>query len=55
MRREAKGLRLHLDYGFNTREYMASAGLVNIKVFRYKVPYGTWLAEEKPETRSIRF
>ena len=53
MREGARGLGLDLDCGINARGYMAEAGLVDVEVVRYVVPYGTWMAEERPETRSI--
>lgn len=32
---------------------MVRARLVNMEVVEYMVPHGTWMAEEKPETRLI--
>ena len=53
MREGASRLGMDLDCGLNAREYMVRAGLVDVEVIMYKVPYGTWMAEERPETRSI--
>ena len=53
MREGARRLGMDLDCGLNARDYMTRAGLVNVEVVEYMVPYGTWMAEEKPETRSI--
>ena len=53
MRQGAGQLGLDPDCGFNAREYMVRAGMVDVEVFRYVVPYGTWMAEERPETRSM--
>ena len=35
------------------KEYMAKSGLVDVKIIKYMVPYGTWMAEGRPETRSM--
>lgn len=53
MRRGAAQLGLDLDIGLKAESYMRSAGLVDVKVQKYKVPFGSWMAEEKPETRLI--
>ena len=53
MRRGAAQLGLDLDIGLNAKDYMQKAGLVNVKVQKYKVPFGTWMADERPETRRI--
>ena len=53
MREGARGLGLDLDCGKNAKDYMERAGLVNVEVQKYAVPYGTWMVEEKPETRRI--
>ena len=53
MRDGASRLGLDLDCGLNARDYMTEAGLVDVEVVRYVVPYGTWMAEERPETRLI--
>ena len=37
----------------STLSYMLKAGLVEVKVEKYKVPFGTWMAEERPEMRRI--
>lgn len=51
MREGASQLGLDLDCGMNARGYMVEAGLVDVEVVKYMVPYGTWMAEERPETR----
>ncbi|KAI4240738.1 MAG: hypothetical protein L6R40_004983 [Gallowayella cf. fulva] len=38
----------------NIQGYMQQAGLVDISVKEYRLPLGTWLAGERPETKSIR-
>lgn len=53
MRRGAAQLGLDLDIGLHAEDYMQKAGLVDVKVEKYKVPFGTWMADEKPETRRI--
>ena len=53
MRRGAAQLGLDLDIGINAEKYMQTAGLVDVKVHKYMVPFGSWLADEKPETRNI--
>lgn len=54
MREGTRRLGIDLDCGLNAREYMVGAGLVDVEVFEYMVPCGTWMAEEKkPETRLI--
>ena len=53
MRRGAAELDLDLDIGLHAEEYMREAGLVDVTVQKYAVPVGTWLADEKPETRKI--
>lgn len=49
----AKQNDLDLQCGRNIKGYMEMAGLVDIKVREYRLPLGTWLAEENPETRRI--
>ena len=53
MRRGAAELGLDLDVGLHAQDYMRKAGLVNVKVEKYMAPFGTWLADERPETRRI--
>jgi len=53
MREGASRSGMDLECGLKAREYMARAGLVEVDVVRYVVPYGTWMAEEKPETKAI--
>ena len=55
MRRGAPQLGLDLDIGLNAERYMKEAGLVDVQVVKYEVPFGSWLAdsEGKPETRKI--
>ncbi|KAL8838512.1 MAG: hypothetical protein Q9176_005064 [Flavoplaca citrina] len=42
-----------LQCGTNIKGYMEEAGLEDVVVKEYRLPFGTWLAEEKPETRRI--
>ena len=53
MREGARQLGLDLDCGLNAQQYMKNAGLVDVEVHRYTIPYGTWLADEKPESKRI--
>lgn len=53
MRRGASELGLDLDVGLHAESYMLKAGLVDVKVEKYKVPFGTWMIDERPETRRI--
>ena len=53
MRRGAAQLGLDLDVGLSAKGYMQKASLVDVKVEKYKVPFETWMADEKPETRRI--
>ena len=53
MREGARHSGLDLDCGSSAQKYMKNAGLVDVEVHRYAVPYGTWLADEKPESRRI--
>ena len=49
----ASRLGLDVDCGLNARGYMVRPGLVDVEAVKFKVPCGTWMAEERPETRSI--
>ncbi|KAL8698798.1 MAG: hypothetical protein Q9224_001691 [Gallowayella concinna] len=42
-----------LRCGTNMQVYMEQAGLVDISVKAYRVPMGTWLVGERPETKRI--
>ena len=42
-----------LRCGRNAKEYMQQAGLVDISVKEYRLPMGTWLVGERPETKRI--
>lgn len=53
IRRGAAQLGLDLDIGLHAASYMRKAGLVDVTVEKYMVPYGTWLAAAKPETGRI--
>ena len=53
MRRGADQIGLDLDCGSNAKGYMENAGLVDVQVFRYILPSGSWLAKQMPETRLI--
>ena len=53
MRCGAAQLGLDLDIGLHAEKYMREAGLVDVSVQKYMVPFGTWLANSRPETRRI--
>ena len=53
MQRGAEQLGLDLEIGNHAAHYMKEAGLVDVQVAKYKLPLGTWLADERPETRNI--
>ncbi|KAL8712673.1 MAG: hypothetical protein Q9220_003205 [cf. Caloplaca sp. 1 TL-2023] len=53
MRRGAEQLGLDLDIGINAEQYMKDAGLEDVQVKRYPIPFGTWMVEERPETKKI--
>lgn len=42
-----------LNCGSNIKSYMERTGLVNIQQKRYRLPFGTWLVDERPETEWI--
>ena len=46
---------IDLDCGTNIKEYMERAGLVDIAVREFALPFGTWAADagRRPETRKI--
>ena len=46
-----KGWDLHC--GRNIGGYMQAAGLVDVQLREYRVPFGTWAVKERPETRRI--
>ena len=46
-------LGLDTDIGPNVQRYMKDAGLVDIEVKKYVMPFGTWMVDEKPETRRL--
>lgn len=48
---EKKGGDYHC--GWNIKGYMEKAGLVDVRQVEYRVPYGTWMIKEKPETERI--
>ena len=53
MRERVKIEGLDLNCGSNIKIYMANAGFVDIKQKRYRVPIGSWLARDSPETKRI--
>ena len=53
IREGARKKGLDLNCGSNAAEYMREAGLVDVSVVRYRAPFGTWAAEERPESRRI--
>lgn len=53
MHRGAAKLGLDLEIGLHAEKYMREAGLEDVTVRKYVVPFGSWLAGEKPETRKI--
>ncbi|MCJ1377794.1 hypothetical protein MMC17_000890 [Xylographa soralifera] len=44
---------LDVECGSHIRGYMEAAGLVDVRVREFRIPYGTWEAGERPETRHI--
>ncbi|MCJ1400901.1 hypothetical protein MMC11_004112 [Xylographa trunciseda] len=44
---------LDVECGSNIRGYMQAAGLVDVQVREFRIPYGTWEAGERPETSHI--
>ena len=53
MQRGAQQLGLDLEIGNHAAQYMREAGLIDVQVVKSKLPLGTWLASERPETRNI--
>ena len=55
LRHGAIQLYLDLDIGLNAKKYMQDAGLIDFEVVEYKIPWGTWIAddERKLETRRM--
>lgn len=51
--RAAQQKKWDLDCGRNVKYYMQQAGLVDISVKEYKIPFGTWQARQRPETKRI--
>lgn len=45
--------RLDLFCGSNAAGYMREAGLVDVRVRKYGVPFGEWAGGERPESRRI--
>jgi hypothetical protein len=44
---------LDMDAGRNLRRRMKKAGVVDVQTKEYRIPYGTWAADEPPETSRI--
>jgi len=42
-----------IECGRNIAGYMKDAGLVDVTVREFRVPYGTWAVGERPETKRI--
>lgn len=54
MRRGGKQLALDFDIGLHAEMYMRNTtGLADVKMEKYMVPVGSWMAGEKPETERI--
>lgn len=53
LRERAKIKGWDLDCGGNIKTYMQKAGFMDIEQKRYRVPFGSWLASDMPETRRI--
>ena len=49
----ARGKNLDLRCGSNAAKYMREAGLVDVSVSKYAVPFETWAADERPQSRRI--
>ena len=44
---------MDLDCGSNAAKYMRNAGLVDVELFPYKCPMGTWLSSTEPESEPL--
>ncbi|KAL8723937.1 MAG: hypothetical protein Q9166_008213 [cf. Caloplaca sp. 2 TL-2023] len=53
LRKQAAEKGWDFDCGRNIKKYMEKAGLVVVEQKRYRLPLGTWMVEEKPETKRI--
>ena len=51
MHRGGAQLGLDIHVATNVKKYMEDAGLIDVKVAKYEVPYGPWMAKERPETK----
>ena len=51
--RGAEQLGLDIDIGTNAQRYMKDTGLVDVQVKKYVLPFGTWMADQRPETRRL--
>ena len=51
--KEAERKGLDVLCGSHMKGYLERAGLVDVQVREYRIPFGTWAAEERPETRRI--
>ena len=53
LREGARRKGLDMDAGRNLKRRMKEAGFVDVQTREYRIPYGTWQADEWPETRRI--
>ncbi|KAL8794415.1 MAG: hypothetical protein Q9195_003002 [Heterodermia aff. obscurata] len=53
IRQQAESKGADYDCGRNIKGYMQKAGLVDVRQVEYRVPYGTWMVRERPETGRI--
>ena len=44
---------LDLDCGSNAAKYMREAGLVDVRVQEYGIPFGKWATKDRPETERL--
>jgi hypothetical protein len=53
LRKGGESKSLDVECGRNMKRCMETAGFVDVRVQELRVPYGSWAAEEGPETRRI--
>ena len=53
LRKQMRAKGLDLNCGTNMKMYLERAGLDEVQVIYYPMPYGTWAVRERPETEHI--
>lgn len=53
LREGAQRKGLDMDAGRNLKRRLKEAGFVDVETKEYRIPYGTWATDERPETRRI--